>query len=687
MSRFISVLALLCVLAAAPALAQLDRSIKPGPGPAPTSSFPQYTKQVTTNGIRVIVVPNHEVPTIDLQIVLDFDATLEGDLAGYSQLAGTLLRSGTTTRTKDQLDKEIDGIGGTVNSSMGGLYASGLSRYTDQLMALAADVVLHPTFPADELDRLRQEAISGLKYRKTDPEQIVEVVRQVVLYGTNHPYGEQTSEETYKRITRDDCVKFYNEYFKPGSAIIAVVGDIEADRAVALVEKYFGAWPAGQIVKPTFPAPAALQHTSVALVDRPGAPQSVIRVSKTVSMKHGEPGVIPAAVMNTILGGGASFRLFTNLREKHSYTYGAYSGLGPDEVIASFTVRTSAKSAMTDSALKEIFNEINRIRSEKVGDTELMQAKNYMSGSFVRGLESGRRVAGLATDLERYHLPATYYENYLQAIDKVTADDVQKAAGTYLDPAGMLVAVVGPAKEIETALAGYGPVTRYDEDGKVMPAVSALPAMSAQDIIAKYMEKTGGRKKWAAIKDRTVKMTGKVQNFDMNITVVHKAPKKMYMESEIPGMFKQVIVSDGKKASMSGPQGSSEIPAGRFDLGAISFYLDYGAMGFKAEVTGTKAIKGNECYEVTFTRGDDVKRDYFSGNDFLKVRESRPTPTPQGTVDQVTDISDYREMKGYLIPMAMEQSMMGQMISLKVTSVEINTGVKDSRFALPAAKK
>jgi zinc protease len=687
MYRTFSVLALLCVLAAAPAFAQLDRSVRPGPGPAPASSFPKYTKHSTANGIRVIVVPNHEVPTITLQLVLDFDATLEGDIAGYSELAGNLLRSGTASRTKDQLDREIDGIGASVGSSMNGLYASGLSRYTEKLVELAADVALHPTFPQDELDRLRTEAISGLKYRKTDPEQIVEIVRQVVLYGTSHPYGEQVSEETYKKITRDDCVRFYNEHFRPGSAIIALVGDIEADKAVALVEKYFGGWPAGQITKPVFPAPAPLKQTEVALVDRPGAPQSVIRVSKTVALKQGEPDVRPATVMSTVLGGGASFRLFTNLREKHSYTYGAYCGISPDQVIGSFTVRTSAKSAVTDSAVGEIFGEIKRIRTEKVADAELRQAKNYLSGTFVRALESGRTVAELAINIERYHLPPTYYENYLQVLDKVTADEVQKSAETYLDPAGMLVAIVGPAKEIEAGLANFGPVTKYDDEGKVIPAASALPKMTAAEVVAKYIEKTGGKKKWAAVKDRTIMMTGKVQNLDMNILIVHKAPKKMYMETEIPGMFKQVVVSDGAKAYMSGPQGTTEVAAARFDLSALTFYADYAKMGFTAEVSGAVNVKGADCYEVTFTRGDDVKRDCFDGKTFLKVRESRVAQTPQGKMDQVTELGGYTLMKGYLVPTSYEQSMMGQVISMKVTSFNVNTGVKDARFAAPAAKK
>jgi zinc protease len=686
MSRFISVVTALCVLAAAPAFAQLDRSIKPGPGPAPASSFPAYTKQVTKNGIRVIVVPNHEIPTIDFQLVLDRPPVLEGDVAGFTELAGSLLRSGTTTRSKDQLDNEIDRIGGSIYSSSSGVFATGLSQYADQLLALAADVVLHPVFPADELERLREEEISGVKHRKTEPEAIVELVRQELLFGTNHPYGEQTSEETFKKITREECVKFYNDYFKPGIAIVAVVGDIDPEQAVALVEKYFGGWQEGEVPKPEYPAPAPLQHTTVALVDRPDAPQSVIRVAKTLAMKHADPDVIPASVMNTILGGGASFRLFMNLREKHSYTYGAYSGLGPDELIGSFTVRTSAKSAATDSSVREIINELNRIRDEKVGEEELQQAKNYMSGSFVRGLEMGRTVAGLATNIERYHLPATYYQTYLTAIAKVSADDVQRMARRYLDPSTMLVAVVGPAKLIGKPLEEFGPVTLYDEEGHAVPAVSSLPTMSAEDIVAKFIEKTGGKKRWQGLKDRSLRMSGKVQSMDMNILMVHKAPNKMYMESEIPGMFKQSIVSDGKNAWMVGPQGTRDMPAGMFDMGSIGFYLNYPAMGFKAEVTGTKSVKGTECYEVTFTRGDDVKRDYFDGKDFLKVRETRVAQTPQGKVDQVTEIADYKPMKGFLVPMTFEQSMMGQTVTMKVTSFEVNTGVKDSRFKKPASK-
>ena len=248
---------------------------------------------------------------------------------------------------------------------------------------------------------------------------------------------------------------------------MAVVGDFDKSKILSLLDKYFGSWKKGEIPKPTFETPKLPAETNVALVDRPSSVQSVIRVAQVVDLKRTSPDVMPVSIMNTILGGGI-FRLFNNLREKHSYTYGAYSSMNPDELIGNFTASTSVRNEVTDSALVQIFYEINRIRNEKVDEKELKMAKNYVSGSFVQSLENAETVADYAIEIERYKLPKDYYKTYLKRVDAITAEDVMKAANQYLKPDRMTIALVGAEKEIKEKISKFGPVIMYDEDANLV---------------------------------------------------------------------------------------------------------------------------------------------------------------------------------------------------------------------------
>jgi len=688
MKKFFLAPVVLLIVTFAIAQAQLDRSKIPSPGPAPAVAFPDYDLVTTPNGIRVIIVKNSELPTVSMSLLIDRKPVLEKENAGYIDIAGQLLRTGTTTRTKDQLDEEIDLVGGDLSSNGTNVYASGLSKYSEKLFELMADITLHPSFPQDQLDKIVTQTKSGLQYRKTDPSMIVDVVRKKLVYGAGHPYGEVETEATVGSVTREKCIEAYTTYFKSNYAIMAVVGDVDKDSVMKLVNKYFGAWTKGVLPSPTFASPQPFDKVRVAFVDRPSSVQSVIRVSQVVDLPRTSPDVLSAQVMNTVLGGGM-FRLFINLREKHAYTYGAYSSLGPDELIGNFTASTSTKNTVTDSALIQLFYEINRIRNERVDSTELQTAKNYLSGSFVRGLEHANTIAEDAITIERYGLPKDYYKTYLKRLDAVTAEDVQAAAKKYLDPATMLIAVVGSASDVKEKLAKFGPVDIYDEDGnpvvvKTAPAVTLTP----DEIFAKSIEKNGGIAKFKAMKDKRIEMSGKVQNMDMKITVVQKAPNKLYAETEMVGMFKQQQGFDGKHGWSVSPQGVKDLTGEQLEEikfeSTFDFYGKYKAMGFKAEVTGVKNLKGKDCYEVSFSNDSGKSmRQYFGVEDFLKYRDVKSMTTPNGPVEQTTDYFDYKDFGGYLAPGRLEQSVMGRSFEFTTDKYEVNKGVSDKLFKKP----
>jgi zinc protease len=688
MKRYLLILFACAAVLTTAVQAQLDRSKIPTPGPAPAVSFPDYDLLTTSNGMRVIVVRNTELPTITIRLVIDREPVLEKEYAGYVDIAGQLMRSGTAKRTKDQLDEEIDMLGADIGAGGTSVFANGLSRNSEKLFELLSDITLNPSFPKDELEKLVMQTTSGLKYRKSDPEGIVEVVRKKVLYGSAHPYGEVETEETVGRITREKCVEMYRTFFKPNAAIMAVVGDVDKTTILALVEKYFGGWKKGDLPKPVFADPKGFEKLQVALVDRPSSVQSVIRVAQGVELPRTSPDVMAVSVMNKVLGGGA-FRLFANLREKHSYTYGAYSSLGADELIGAFTASTSVRNSVTDSALKEIFSEIRRIRDETVEAGELERAKNSMSGSFVASLEVANTVANYALEIERYGLPKDYYKTFLKRLAAVDAKEVKRVATQYLQPDRMLVAVVGSSKDVKEKLAAFGPVTMYDEEGNVLVAKPATAIkVSVDQIVAGFLQKTGGKAKYAALKDKTVELSGKMQGMDMKLKTIQKAPDRLYQEMSMMGMVQRTGY-DGTRGWTASPQGISDLEAGQLESmkveAPIEFYSAYKGLGYKAEVTGVKEIKGKEFYEVSFTsQSGPQMRHYFDTKDFLKFREVNVSITPRGPMEQTTDLFDYKDFQGYLVPTRYEQTAMGQSMTFTLDKCVFNAGVDNKTFEKPA---
>lgn len=221
------------------AFAQVDRSKLPEPAPAKSIQIGDYESFTLKNGMQVFVVENHKLPRVTLSLVFDHEPVMEEDNAGYIGMVGTMLRRGTTTRTKEQIDEEIDFIGGSLGAGPTSVYASSLSKHQDKLLDLMADIMFNPTFPEEELDKIKTQTISGLAANKEDANSISSNVTTALVYGKNHPYGTLTTEETVGNIKIDDIKNYYQSYFKPNIAYLAIVGDINKKEAQKLVKKYF----------------------------------------------------------------------------------------------------------------------------------------------------------------------------------------------------------------------------------------------------------------------------------------------------------------------------------------------------------------------------------------------------------------------------------------------------------------
>ena len=672
-----------------PAYSQVDRSKIPTPGPAPEIKIGKGETFELKNGLKVIVVENHKIPRVAFNIVLDFEAILEGDKAGYASMAGDLLRTGTSSKNKAEIDEAIDFIGATLNTSASGIYAASLTKHQDALLELMTDVLYNPTFPEEELEKIRKQTLSGLAAQKEDPSSIASNVRSAVLFGKDHPYGELTTEETVGKITIEDCKNFYDKYFTPEIAYLVIVGDITTKEAKKVTKKYFNQWQNKPIQLPEFSAPPQPEKTKVALVDRSNSVQSVIRVTYPVVLKKGDPDVIKSYLMNSILGSSFSGRLFQNLRETNGYTYGAYSSLSSDMIVGSFTVFTSVRNEVTDSAIVEIQNEMQKLIKEKVTQEELDGIKAYRSGGFARSMESPQTIANFALNIQRYNLPEDYYTNYLKRLNAVTVDDIKAMAEKYIKPDNAHVIVVGKGSEIASKLEKFGEVTYYDIYGNsYIPDKTSIPAgLTAEKVFQNYLTAIGGEENVRAVKDLKMTLNTEMQGQQLQIIVMTKAPNMQKTNVNMGGMAVVTSIFNGTDAKVVQMGQEAPIDDNRkkdmaFESALVS-EIAVKEMGLESELIGVENVNGENAYAVEITKPSGSKTTFFYDTDSgLKIRASAVVQGPQGEVVQETDFTDYKEVDGIKFPFTISMPMGPMKMEAKAESIEINTDIDDSEFTI-----
>lgn len=666
-------------------LAQVDRSKAPQPAPAPQIKIGTPASFTLPNGLKVFVVPNTKLPRVSATLSFNQDGIVEGDKAGLTSMAGTLLRRGTTKMNKAQLDEAIDFLGGNISTSAFGASASSLKENFPKLMALLSDVVLQPSLPATELEKIRKQQLSGLQASKDNPQSIADNVVSRLLYGKDHPYGDIETEQTLSNVKLEDVQSFFNTYWKPGNAFLVFVGDITPTDANKLAAQYFGAWKSGAVPKATYKIPQAPAKTYVAVVDRPASVQSIITFAEPVELKPGAPDAIKASVMSNILGGGFSGRLFANLREKYGFTYGAYSNLTPDRLIGHFQADASVRNEKTDSAIGQFLYEFNRIRTEPLTDAEVSRMKNYLSGSFARSLENPATIATFALNIAKYNLPADYYQNYLKNLAAVTPGDVQAMAVKYVNPSTMHIVVVGNAKDVAKGLDKYGEVRYFNVYGEPVqaPAVKTVDAgVTAQSLLQKAVEAYGGAAAIAGIKD--LQMTGKASVMGRDVTVTEKAivPSAFVQEVSMGGMVLQKkLMKDGKFSAAAQGQtkemDEKEKEEAREDATLFPEAYLLNQKGYNFTVKGIEQVEGKDAYVLAVkTPAGREFTNYYDAASGLLVKKSQTQESPMGTMNINTIISDYKTFNGVKIPTRIVNDLGMAKFDIKFDDVKVNSGLK-----------
>ena len=663
------------------------RAKPPAAGPAPEIKLGDFQDFKLDNGLQVVLVENHKLPRVSYQLYIDVPPHLEGANAGAGDIMGQMLRRATSDMSKEQIDEEIDFIGASLSTSGNGAFASTISKYKDKMMGMMAKVVLDARFPEAEFEKVKSDAVAGLKSQLADPDAIASRVRRILTYGEGHPYGELTTEESLDNISLATIKEYYETYFVPNRSYLVMVGDLTRAEAEKLAKESFAGWEKKDVPTPSYATPKRPQGTVVNFVPRAGAVQSNIIISHPVELQPGTKEAIRASIVNSILGSGFNGRLFQNLREDKAYTYGAYSSVSNNKVIGNFSASSNVRNEVTDSAVTQMMLELARISSEPVTADELNRAKSQRNGSFGRALESPQRIASYALNTVRYGLDRDFYPSYLKKVAATSANDLLEVARDVITPKATNIIVVGD-KSVADKLARFatsGKVNFLDVNGKPVEMVEmeAPSDLTAESVIKKYAEAIGGMAAIEKVKNYKMMMEATVQGQTLTQTMIKDGGTKLSSQMTMMGMVMMDQRYNDGKAKMT-QQGQTmppnpEIDAAMKDQAALFPVVDLLSSLDKVKVDGIEQIDGKNVVVLAAEGASGTSRHYFDQETGLQVR----TVQSQGGQTITNDIGDYREVGGVMLPYSLAISgAMPFPIEMKVTAAEVNAEIDQSLFSI-----
>jgi predicted Zn-dependent peptidase len=677
---------------------QLDRSIMPKPTPAPQIQIKPTETWTTANGITVILSENHKLPKVSFDLTLGSGATLEGEKAGLSELAGSLVMSGTSNRSKDQLDKEIDFLGASLSASASNVYLSVLTKHLDQGLSLMADVTKNASFPEDEFKRISDQLRSGMVSLKSEAAGMAGNATVKVNF-PKHPYGDVMTFTTLDAITLSDVKEFYKSHFTPQGAYLVIVGDINRAQAEKMINTYFGTWQGPKPIITEYKDPVKSNGNQVYFVNKPGAVQSVIQVSFPIPMRMGNQDQLAMSVLNDVFGGsGFGTRLMQNLREDKAFTYGCYSGLNNQDLGGWISISGNFRNAVTDSAIQEIINELNRLLNETITTPELELTKAVKNGSFARSLERPQTIARFAYNISKYKFPEDYYRNYLQRLESIDAAELSRVAKTYIKPNNYNIVVVGNESVLDKikAFDSDGKVTKLDEFGDVK--LDRTPSdMGVNEVLEKYVlamtqstTLVQAQKKIGKVKNvmqkaslSSDKIPFPLKSFDLYTSAGVRAER-----IEFNGNVAQSKYYDGmtgfEKNMQTGktPFDDNKMKAAKLEKALIP-EMDW-MKTENATVVSMMGIEQENKKEYYVIRvSTDPKNEslhYYEKGTFLKWKTVKTVVNKEESLNAITEYSDYRAVKGLMFPYQSVLNAGSMTFTQKIDEILVNGKVNVAEF-------
>lgn len=669
------------VILSAGTQAQVDRS-QPKPGPSPKVNVGTPQSFELKNGLKVMVVENHKLPRVSMTLSIDNPPFVEGNKKGIDDLTGSLIGNGTSKTSKDAFQEEVDFMGARLNFHSSGASANTLSRYFPRVLELMAEGAIDPNFSQDDFDKEVARFVDGLKSEEKSVASNAARVENVLVFGANHPAGEFTTEEKLKGLTLADVKSHYKNYFAPNNAYLIVMGDVKFKDVKKLVKKYFADWKPGNIPNSTYSAPKNVAKTEINFVDMPNAVQSEVALLSSVNLKMTDPDYFAVLLANQIFGGDFNSYLNMNLREAHGWTYGARSSIRGSKYVGKFKAGAQVRNEVTDSAVVETIKELNRIRTEKVTAEALSTVKATFIGNFVMDAEKPEVIARQALLTKTQNLPANFYQNYIQSVNAVTIEDVQKAAQKYFSKDNARILVVGKASEVLPALEKLPyKINYFDRFGAPTskPEQKQVDAnVTVKSVLDNYISAIGGADKVKAVKTVLANYEGEVQGMKLNLKTASTTEGKTMNVVTGMGMELSKTVFDGK-TGYHAQQGqkkdmtAEEIADNQYTALPFPELTLANKAGIK--LGGIENFNGKEAYVVI----DGKKKSFFDTKSGLMLGTSNELEAQGQKMVQTVTYGNYKEFDGIKFPEEFTMNV-GMDMTFKVIDIKFNEGVSDADF-------
>jgi zinc protease len=693
----------------------------PAPGAPRPFEFPAAATKTLPNGLRVFVVTDHREPAVAARLVILSAGTIEdpAGMPGVAAMTAGLLTQGTAKRSAKEIAEAIDFVGGTLDAKAGRdattVTLDVVKKDLGVGMDLLSDVVLHPSFRAEELDRQRQQLLSDLEVQYSDPNYLATLAFARTLYGDS-PYGlpEQGTPATIKKLQREDFVKFHDANYAPNQAVLGFAGDITPDEAFAIAEKYFGGWPKLDVPSAPPQVPPSATATHVWLIDKPDAVQTQIRVGR-IAIRRADADFLPLDVTNHIFGGSYNSRLNTEVRIKKGLTYGASSAFTPHRYTGSLAVETYTRTEATVDAAKLVMNLLTGMSQGKISQKELDFARDYLAGVYPIETETAEQVVDRVLTVAAFDLPADYNQTYPVKVRATSLGQVQATARKYFTTGDLDIVLVGNVSVFRDALKkqfGGAEITEipFGEVDVLSPALraskqaataSAAPPATPESLeqgkqILLAAAQAAGGDALQSVATLGFSENGTLHNprgdRQLGVTWQVSYPNRSYGEVNL-GSATIVQVCDGKSSWLKFPDGVHDTTdmIGEFKRGITLFGGGWGiyqqalAGKITGQAIGEEEIAGKKTLGVAITGPFGAVKLYFDPTTHLLAAARYQSVSDHGSSDNEQHWSDYRNVEGRQFAFATDTYRDGaKLFESTVQAVQINPKVDEALFAKPA---
>ncbi len=668
----------------------VDISKKPEPLAGKEFKFPAYQEDKLSNGIKVFLIEDNEQPTFSFSLMIPGGSAYDGDKPGLAEVTAAMLTKGAGKLTAQQIAEKLDGVGASLDVEAYPDYfivsGSCIVKHIPTLLEVLSDVVLNPTFPKEELEKLKPRIIASIKQEKSRGSSLASALTKKILYGENHPYGKRKTEATIESLTIDDIKIFYNKYFKPDWASLAVTGDVNLKEVKKIFDKALGNWKKGNLPPLNMP-PIKPEPLGVYFVNRPASVQSSIVLS-TITIPYKHPDYEALDIAASIIGSGFAGRLFRTLRETYSYTYTPFGYQTSAKFENRFSCGAEVRNAVTDSAIDVIKEQLLLLANEPPSDEELNRIVKYRVGTYLMSFENSEFVANLIQKAYFNSIPLETLKDYPKRIQSLTPYDIKKVAKKYMHPDKAYIVVVG-SPEVRSKLEKFGKIFDFDTDLNPQTGEKAKVeqiSVDPNELLSKYFQARGGKDAVSQLESftRLGKATLDFQGQKLEGVSTEKFKKGQMKYQQIDfGMFSSEIWLNPNGA-WTKAQGNLEKLEPReqdkliFDF-AITFDFDLLTKYFKANVIG----KQGDFILVKFkSRNGFEATTYFNATSYLLESIETTEETPQGVIPVTTKFSDWGKVNNLLFPMASKTT--NPMFSVEVKfEYQLDTPFDDSSFEPP----